>query len=66
MKICIDCRMWGDKFGHIGRYVKEIALTPIVLLAFLETSYFYANNKIYYIKRKSILDKIMELAIVHK
>lgn len=44
MKICIDCRMWGDKFGGIGRYVKEIALTPIVLLAFIETSYFYANN----------------------
>ena len=44
----------------------EIALTPIVLLAFLVTSYFYANNKISYTKRKNILDKIMELAIVHK
>lgn len=44
----------------------EIALTPIVLLAFLVTSYFYANNKISNIKRKNILDRIMELAIVHK
>ena len=26
MKICIDCRMWGEKYGGIGRYVKEIVL----------------------------------------
>lgn len=24
MKVVIDCRMWGEKFGGIGRYVKEI------------------------------------------
>lgn len=29
MKICIDCRMWGDKFGGIGRYVKEIVLNML-------------------------------------
>ena len=29
MNICIDCRMWGDKFGGIGRYVKEIVLNML-------------------------------------
>lgn len=28
-KICIDCRMWGDKFGGIGRYVKEIVVNML-------------------------------------
>lgn len=26
MHITIDCRMWGEKFGGIGRYTKEIVL----------------------------------------
>ena len=26
MKVCIDCRMYGEHFGGIGRYVKEILL----------------------------------------
>lgn len=26
MHITIDCRMWGNKFGGIGRYTKEIVL----------------------------------------
>lgn len=24
MHITIDCRMWGEKYGGIGRYTKEI------------------------------------------
>ena len=30
MNIIIDCRMWGEKFGGIGRYTKEIVLYLII------------------------------------
>ena len=29
MKITIDCRMWGKKYGGIGRYIQEIVLNLI-------------------------------------
>ena len=30
MKVVIDCRMWGKRFGGIGRYVKEIVSNLLV------------------------------------